>query len=85
MTVKLTYYSAPWCAPCKKVMPKVKALADEVSADLDVIDIDKTPVADVMSVPTLDILVDGQLVKRVTGWANRTTIDLIGFIRDVQN
>lgn len=55
--MKIRYFSAEWCAPCKKLKPKFKALADELGVEMDEIDIEKTYTS-VQSVPTVELVDD---------------------------
>lgn len=63
---------AEWCGPCRKVGPIVDEIADEHD-DLDVykINIDEQPQVSrdygVMSIPTLLLFKNGELVKRIVG------------------
>lgn len=63
---------AEWCGPCRKVSPIVDEIAAEHD-DLDVykINIDEQPQVSrdygVMSIPTLLLFKDGQLVNRIVG------------------
>ena len=68
--MRFIYYSAAWCAPCKRVWPWVDAVAEEFGARVDRVDIDHGPVEGVMSVPTLDIVVNGELLKRIVRWSS---------------
>ena len=63
---------APWCGPCRMVSPIVDEIADECS-DIKVgkINVDEQPELaaqfGVMSIPTLVVLKDGQVVNQVIG------------------
>ena len=67
-------FFATWCGPCKMLSPVLENISDKFSEDLKIIkiDIDKYPdIADkyeVMSVPTLMFFVNGNLVRRETGF-----------------
>lgn len=63
---------AEWCAPCRKVSP----IVDEIAAETDGLDVYKINVDDhpqvsmnykVMSIPTLLLFKDGELVNRIVG------------------
>ena len=67
-------FFATWCGPCKMLSPVLENISDKFGEDLKIIkiDIDKYPdIADkyeVMSVPTLMFFVNGNLVRRETGF-----------------
>lgn len=68
--MKFVYYSAKWCAPCKRVRPWVDAMAEKVGAELETVDIDQRSVEGLLSVPALDIIVGGELLKRIVRWSS---------------
>ena len=63
---------APWCGPCRMVVPMVEAIADE-RPDIKVgkVNIDEefelARQFGVMSIPTLMVMKDGQVVRQATG------------------
>ncbi len=63
---------APWCAPCRMVLPIVENIASERS-DIKVgkVNVDEEMALArqfrVMSIPTLVVMKDGQVVKKTTG------------------
>ena len=63
---------APWCGPCKLVLPLVEEIAEE-NPDIKVgkINVDEEMALAkqfrVMSIPTLVVIKDGQVVTRSTG------------------
>ena len=63
---------APWCGPCRMVVPMVEQIAEE-RPDIKVgkIDIDEQfELANefgIMSIPTLLVMKDGKIVKKATG------------------
>ena len=63
---------APWCGPCRMVVPMVEAIADE-RPDIKVgkVNIDEefelARQFGVMSIPTLVVMKDGQVVRQATG------------------
>lgn len=69
----LVDFSAEWCGPCKALSPLVKRMADEYDGRLQVytIDVDKAQSVaakqGVMSLPTLVLFKDGQVVDRKIG------------------
>ena len=63
---------APWCAPCRMVLPIVEEIAGERS-DIKVgkVNVDEQMALArqfrVMSIPTLVVMRNGQVVKKTTG------------------
>ena len=63
---------APWCAPCRMVLPIVEEIAGERS-DIKVgkVNVDEEMALarqfKVMSIPTLVVMKNGQVVKKSTG------------------
>ena len=63
---------APWCGPCRMVVPLVEQIADERS-DIKVgkVNIDEEVELarefGIMSIPTLVVMKDGQVVRQATG------------------
>ncbi|MDP4261308.1 MAG: thioredoxin family protein [Bacteroidota bacterium] len=66
-------FSAEWCAPCKLMGPVLHEVKEQVGerATILEIDIDKTPyysqLYNILSVPTLIIFKDGNIVWRKNG------------------
>ena len=63
---------APWCGPCRMVVPLVEQIADERS-DVKVgkVNIDEefelAREFGIMSIPTLVVMKDGQVIRQATG------------------
>ena len=63
---------APWCGPCRMVVPIVEEIAEERS-DIKVvkINVDENPELasrfGIMSIPTLMVMEHGQVVKKALG------------------
>ena len=63
---------APWCGPCRMVVPLVEQIADERS-DIKVgkVNIDEefelAREFGVMSIPTLVVMKDGKVIRQATG------------------
>lgn len=64
---------APWCGPCRIVSPMLDEMARESGGRLKVVkvNVDENPVLaqrfNAMSIPTMVVLKDGQVVNRVVG------------------
>lgn len=63
---------APWCGPCRMVVPQVEEIAKERS-DIKVVKINVDEEQElamqfgVMSIPTLVVMKNGKIVNQVTG------------------
>lgn len=68
--MKFIYYSAEWCGPCKRVWPWVEAVAGEFGVPVETVDIGQESVDGILGVPTLDIIVGGELLKRIVRWSS---------------
>ena len=70
-TVLLDFW-APWCAPCRMVVPVIEAIAGE-RPDIKVgkINVDEQPELaskfSIMSIPTLVVMKNGKIVQQVSG------------------
>jgi thioredoxin 1 len=66
-------YWAPWCGPCKMAAPVLEKIAGEYSGKLKVCKLNIDEHRDtaikygIMSIPTLHIFKDGQVVEQVIG------------------
>ena len=63
---------APWCGPCRMVSPIVDQIAEEVTGKkVGKINVDDEPELarhfGVMSIPTLVVIKDGQVVNKAVG------------------
>ena len=70
--VELVFYKADWCGPCRKYWPKVLVWATELDAKLTKVDMSSGFIDGIQSVPTMDVIVGGELKLRVTHWGPGT-------------
>lgn len=69
----LVDFWAPWCAPCREVSPLVDQLAEQFKGRIAFIrvNVDENPKTseayDILSMPTLLLMKDGQPVDKVIG------------------
>ena len=65
-------FGAPWCAPCRMVVPVIEEIAGE-RPDIKVgkINVDEQPELTskfgIMSIPTLVVMKNGKIVQQVSG------------------
>ena len=77
-TVLLDFW-APWCAPCRMVVPIIEEIAGE-RPDIKVgkINVDEQPELaskfGIMSIPTLVVMKNGKIVQQVSGVRPKTAI-----------
>ncbi|RZL76299.1 MAG: thioredoxin [Rhodococcus sp. (in: high G+C Gram-positive bacteria)] len=76
----LVDFWAPWCVPCKKLSPILDEIAAECSDKIAIakLDIDANPNSAknyrVMSLPTMVVFRDGEVVGRITGAKDKATL-----------
>jgi thioredoxin 1 len=70
----LVDFWAEWCGPCKMIAPILETVAEEYSSTLKIakLDVDRNPQSaakfQVMSIPTLLLFKDGQVVEKLIGY-----------------
>jgi thioredoxin len=79
-TPVLVDFTADWCPPCKMVEPVLEQIATDEAGRLKVVslDVDSNPATTlaygVLSMPTLALFVNGQVVAQLIGARPRTVI-----------
>mgnify|MGYP000951565321 FL=1 len=77
-TVLLDFW-APWCAPCRMVVPVIEEIAGE-RPDIKVgkINVDEQPELagkfGIMTIPTLVVMKNGEIVKQASGARSKNAI-----------
>jgi thioredoxin 1 len=72
MTIKVLYFSASWCSPCKSFKPVVQSvLTDHPQINFNLIDIEEEPDLSqehkIRSVPTIVVLKDNVVIDKFSG------------------
>lgn len=65
------YFTADWCAPCKKVRPIVEEINRDSMIKFKIVDVDSEIEIikhfNIKSVPTFIVIKDGEILNRATG------------------
>ena len=70
----LADFWAPWCGPCKMIAPVLEELDSELGETVKIVKVDVDENQEtagkfgVMSIPTLIVLKDGEVVDKVVGF-----------------
>jgi thioredoxin 1 len=66
---KIFYFTAPWCQPCQALGPIMDRVAGQIPVEKVNIDyeMDRARSVNVMSVPTVILVENGQEVRRFVG------------------
>ncbi len=69
---------ATWCGPCKSLAPIIDSVAEELNLNVVKVDVDEhedlASEYGVMSIPTLLLFKDGELVKKNIGFMNKNDL-----------
>ncbi|MCL2221964.1 MAG: thioredoxin family protein [Oscillospiraceae bacterium] len=77
--MKVLYFMADWCSPCKRFLPTVEAVCHERGVSLAKIDVGENPDfargCNVSSVPTVIVTVDEDAVFHRSGIFSRQELE----------
>lgn len=72
--VVLVDFFATWCGPCKMLAPVLEELEEDVKGKMQIVKVDVDQESDlamkygIMSVPTMIVFKDGEVVKQISGY-----------------
>lgn len=76
-TVLVDFY-ATWCGPCKMLMPILEEIDKELDIEILEVDVDKyddlARSFGIMSIPTLMLYKEGEIVKKNVGMMDKTSL-----------
>lgn len=79
----LVDFWAPWCGPCKMIAPVLEELDSELGDKVKIVKLDVDENQEtatkygVMSIPTLLLLKDGELVDKVVGFQPKEALSAV--------
>ncbi|MEW9500608.1 thioredoxin [Jeotgalibacillus marinus] len=77
----LADFWAPWCGPCKMIAPVLEELDAEMGEKVKIVKLDVDQNQEtaskfgVMSIPTLVVLKDGEVVDKVVGFQPKESLE----------
>lgn len=77
----LADFWAPWCGPCKMIAPVLQELDSEIGDKVKIVKLDVDENQEtaakygVMSIPTLLIMKDGEVVDKVVGFQPKEALE----------